>query len=183
MRLDHLLSKELHRTSRVGVGGRGLMLRRLARSAGWGASPVPGIGSWTSPSFVGGGGCGSGGVGKRVGLLEKMWKHRHRGVGHAARVVVSRVGTLLGPEGTTVPRVAGSGRRGGGGGVSSGRSVARRARWVRAGGGSVWSLRIAQWTRASFVSVGDFAFFLVMLAGVLVKLSRAHGGCLGIRSR
>ena len=36
---------------------------------------------------------------------------------------------------------------------------------------------------ASIFCFCDFAFFLVMLAGVLVKLSRAHGGCLGIRSR
>ena len=45
----------------------------------------------------------------------------------------------------------------------------------------VWSLRIVQWTRASFVSVACLCRDFLMC--VLVKLSRAHGGCLGIRSR
>ena len=66
-------------------------------------------------------------------------------------------------------------------------------RWL----GSVWSLRIAQWTRASLFCavfcrnsfdccvfpVGRGRFLVVLAPRVWVKLSRAHGGCLGIRSR
>jgi hypothetical protein len=66
--------------------------------------------------------------------------------------------------------------------------------WGGGGGVRVW-LSSAEWTRASFFLIDRTLFSLVLVCGcgllddcvtgvgVLVKLSRAHGGCLGIRSR
>ena len=107
-------------------------------------------------------------------MLEKKWKHQT--VRCPVHVVawVGAGGTLLGPERTTGAPL-------GGGGLLSWTVngphllVGGCGRWF------VWSLRIVQWTRASFVSVACLCRDFLMC--VLVKLSRAHGGCLGIRSR
>src|ERR1700712_1466383 len=95
------------------------------------------------------------------------------------------VGALLGPEGTTVLRD----------GVFSGQSSLFLPGSGGCGGGlRVW-LSSAEWTRASFFltcigracplvcAVFGLLDDCVAGVGVLVKLSRAHGGCLGIRSR
>ena len=93
------------------------------------------------------------------------------------------VGTLLGPEGTTCLVVF----------LWAVTVTPGMWFWVCGGGLRVW-LSSAEWTRASFFLTFDRTCPLVCVVfcllddcvtgvGVLVKLSRAHGGCLGIRSR
>jgi hypothetical protein len=153
VRLDHLLSKELHRTpSHVGVI---VAASVRVHARWWWRAPVP-------PQSVPSGWC----LGVGTGLLEKC--------GNTERALLhGRASTLLGPERTT-------GRSSGWWLFFLGRSgPASPVGGVRSR--FVWSLRIVQWTRASFVSVACLCRDFLMC--VLVKLSRAHGGCLGIRSR
>ena len=108
-------------------------------------------------------------------MLEKKWKHQTVPASGSRVGGAGWGGTLLGPERTTWAPVSV--------GVVGGclwAIVSLHSRWG-CGGRFVWSLRIVQWTRASFVSVACLCRDFLMC--VLVKLSRAHGGCLGIRSR
>jgi hypothetical protein len=123
VRLDHLLSKELHRTSSAGVFTGECSVRVVLVVEGPSTSPS----SESSDSSVLGGG---------RGLLEKCGITKLQCFGTGS--------TLLGPERTTGPPCGGLFV------VSKGRSSARLPLVGLFGWRFVWSLRIVQWTRASF---------------------------------
>ena len=137
-----------------------------------------------------------------VGVVgESVWGcSRKCGNTSPAMCGVRSVGTLLGPEGTTSPCrcgalgivvVRGSCSLGGGlvavgwlAGVGGGVRVVVENCTVDASIFVLCCILLNSSYDMPYASCRRCAvWFLVMLAGVLVKLSRAHGGCLGIRSR
>ena len=121
MRLDHLLSKELHRTPLVGCDRRGECPRPCL-------PVVEGPSTFPDSLWVG------------------VWDRVARENVETPNSLRGGDSTLLGPERTTSPGFPGVV-------VSFWDGRGRLRLWGGVRPRFVWSLRIVQWTRASFVSV------------------------------